>query len=108
MVPRGGLPENSNIKSLSCPTLASRSIEFQGVFSRLSHCFDDPNRAAHLQIGISRTEAPSPARIRRTAPSEHHERPTRRSHLVPDADGAVRHLPSPQSAPACLFNVCPG
>jgi hypothetical protein len=37
VVPRGGLSGTKNIKDLSCPTLAGRSIELQGVFSRLSH-----------------------------------------------------------------------
>jgi integrase len=37
MVPRGGLKESRYVKYLSCPTLLPRSIEFQGLFSRLSH-----------------------------------------------------------------------
>jgi hypothetical protein len=37
MVPRGGLPQVSGIKHLSCPTLLTRTIESQGVFPRLSH-----------------------------------------------------------------------
>ncbi len=37
VVPRGGLKESCYVKYLSCPTSLPRSIEFQGLFSRLSH-----------------------------------------------------------------------
>jgi hypothetical protein len=43
----GGLPQVSEVRHLSCPTPLARTIESQGVFSRLSHRLSSsgPNRA---------------------------------------------------------------
>jgi hypothetical protein len=40
LVPRGGLKWLFTVKHIGCPTLQKRSIEFQGVFSALSHRFN--------------------------------------------------------------------
>jgi hypothetical protein len=37
VVPRGGPKHSSALKCLACPTIAIRSIDFQSIFSRLSH-----------------------------------------------------------------------
>src|SRR5262245_36129182 len=37
MVPRGGLKQLFTVRCIGCPTLPKRCIEFQGVFSSLSH-----------------------------------------------------------------------
>ena len=37
LVPRRGATQASLVNNLSCPTIAERPIEFQGLFSRLSH-----------------------------------------------------------------------
>ena len=39
VVPRGGVKQCCRVNNLSCPTLRSRPIVFQGVFLTLSHRF---------------------------------------------------------------------
>src|SRR5262245_16867377 len=55
MVPRGGLKQLFAVRRIGCPTLPKRFIEFQGVFSALSHRFDNP---AIIGRTISRTSCP--------------------------------------------------
>jgi hypothetical protein len=68
VVPRGGVKQCCRRNNLSCPTLRSRPIVFQGVFLTLSHRF---SRLPLIKGNGNRTDAVTSVYVIMRSPSHH-------------------------------------